>query len=124
MLIDINTGCLIKRVPHAGQYRLWMSRLTMAEISVAKAAINVKIDGDEIHTAGWMPGNNWTGTPFEPLHAKATRGDRQLSGLCFGILVWEVFMDRPEDWASGRYEKDGKPIASRTYFRIRRCRRG
>jgi hypothetical protein len=31
-------------------------------------------------------------------------------------MVWEVFMERPERWFSGRFEKDGEPIKSRTYF--------
>ena len=86
------------------------------------AEIDTKIDRDEIHTAGWMPDNGWAGTPFEPLHTKAAGGDRHASGLCFGLLVWEVSSERPEAWASGRYEKDGKPIGSKPYFRVRACR--
>jgi hypothetical protein len=31
-------------------------------------------------------------------------------------MVWEVFMERPETWTSGRFEKDGEPIGSHTYF--------
>ncbi len=122
MLIDIDTGRPITKVPRAAQYRAWMSRLTPADIVAAKAAINTMIDNGSIHTAGWMPGNDWAGTPLEPLHTKAARGDRVASGLCFGALVWEVFAERPDIWASGRYEKDGKPIGSRTYFRIQHRR--
>jgi hypothetical protein len=33
-------------------------------------------------------------------------------------MVWEVFMERPEKWTSGRFEKDGEEIGSRTYFRV------
>jgi len=36
----------------------------------------------------------------------------------FGLLVWYVVMKRPEQWASGRYKKNGNDIGSRTYFRI------
>ncbi|KAA2211358.1 hypothetical protein [Teichococcus oryzae] len=124
MLIDLETGRPIMRMPRQAQYRAWMSRLSSAEIATAKAAINAMIERGEIHTAGWMPGKQWAGTPFEPLHTKAARGDREASGLCFGALVWEVFAERPECWASGRYEKNGKPIGSRTYFRIEERRRG
>ena len=28
-------------------------------------------------------------------------------------MVWVVFMNRPEKWVSGRFEKDGEPIGSR-----------
>ena len=41
-----------------------------------------------------------------------------LSAKCFGLLVWYVIMHRPEKWASGRDEKDGSDIGSRTYFRV------
>ena len=41
-----------------------------------------------------------------------------LSAKCFGLLVWYVIMHRPEKWASGRDEKDGRDIGSRTYFRV------
>jgi hypothetical protein len=122
MLIDLDTGRSITTMPRRAEYRAWMSRLSPAEIAAVKAAINAMIEGDEIHTAGWMPGNRWAGTPLEPLHTKAARGDRVASGLCFGALVWEVFIERPDCWASGRYERNGKPIGSRTYFRVRERR--
>jgi hypothetical protein len=96
-------------MPYAAQFYAWMSRLTPAEIAAARAAISAKIDGGDIHTAGWMPGNDWTGTPFEPLFTKAARRNRAASGLCFRLLVWPVFAERPERWASGRFEMDGSP---------------
>lgn len=38
--------------------------------------------------------------------------------MFFGQLVWYAVMGRPETWASGRYEVDGREIGSRTYFRV------
>jgi hypothetical protein len=32
------------------------------------------------------------------------------------VFGTQVFMERPERWTSGRFEKDGEPIGSRTYF--------
>ena len=63
-----------------------------------------------------MPGNDWTGTVFEPIYSKAARQSYEASARCFGLMVWETFMERPEIWFSGRFEKDGEPIGSRTYF--------
>jgi hypothetical protein len=40
------------------------------------------------------------------------------SARFFGILLWQVMMDRPEAWGFGRYEKDGAPIEGMTYFRL------
>ena len=76
------------------------------------------IDADEIHTAGWMPGSDWTDTPFQPIYEKAAQQSFDAAARCFGLMVWEVMMERPERWTSGRFEKDGEPIGSRTYFRV------
>jgi hypothetical protein len=84
------------------------------------ARINELIDasGAEIATAGWLPGSDWTGTPFEPIYTVAARNDFERSALFFGQLVWYVVMMRPEPWGSGRYQVDGRDIGSRTYFRL------
>jgi hypothetical protein len=118
MLIDMMSGKEIKSVPYDREFRDFMSRLSAEEIGAIKECLNQMIDGDEIHTAGWMPGHDWTGTPFEPIYFNAARQSYEASARCFGLMVWEVFMERPERWTSGRFEKDGQEIGSRTYFRV------
>jgi len=118
MLVDMMSGTPIARVPYEQEYRRFMSRLTAEEISAAKARLDGLIDGTEIQTAGWMPGKDWTGTPFQPIYEKAARYSEGTAARCFGLMVWEVFMERPEKWTSGRFEKDGEPIGSRTYFQV------
>ena len=117
MLVDLMIGKKITRVPFAEEYRTFMSRLSREEIEAIKVALNDKISGSEIQTAGWIPGSNWEGTPFQPIYEKAAKRDFGAAARCFGLMVWEVFMERPEQWTSGRFEKDGQPIGSRTYFR-------
>ena len=41
------------------------------------ARVNELIDesGGEVATAGWLPGSDWTGTPFAPIYTKAARED-------------------------------------------------
>jgi hypothetical protein len=119
MLEDMMSGARITSVPYQTDYRLFLSRLTASEISSIKEALNSKIEGSEIETAGWMPGSNWEGTPYQAIYEKAARRDEKAAARCFGLMVWEVFMERPERWTSGRFEKDGEPIGSRTYFRPR-----
>ena len=119
MLENMMTGALIKSVPYQADYRLFLSRLTAGEIASIKEALNDKIEGSEIETAGWMPGSNWEGTPYQAIYEKAAKRDHAAAARCFGLMVWEVFMERPERWTSGRSEKDGEPIGSRTYFRPR-----
>jgi hypothetical protein len=118
MLVDMMTGKPITSVPYSREYRTLLARMSSAEIAGAKAALNDKINGSEIQTAGWMPGSDWTGTPFQPIYEKAARFNHDVAAKCFGVMVWEVFMERPEKWTSGRFEKDGEPIGSRTYFRV------
>ena len=120
MLIDIETGLAVEGVPFRREFDVLRSRLSDADFEAMVARINELIDasGAEIATAGWLPGSDWTGTPFEPIYAIAARQDYQRSALFFGQLVWYVVMMRPEPWGSGRYQVDGRDIGSRTYFRL------
>jgi len=117
MLFDIDTDKLVTSQPYANEFRTWRTRLSTSEFDAIVDKLNSMIDGDEIHTAGWMPGNNWSGSVFEPIYIKACGGNEAESGLCFGLFVWHVFQNRADEWYSGKFEKDGVPIKSRTYFR-------
>ena len=108
MLVDLMTGKPITTIPYAQEFRTFMSRMTANEIQGIKDALNEMIDGDRIHTAGWMPGSDWADTPFQPIYEKAARHSFDAAARCFGLMVWEVFMERPEKWTSGRFEKDGE----------------
>ena len=120
MLIDIETGRTIGQVPFRRDFDILRGRPSAADFDAMAARINELIDagGAEIATAGWLPGSDWTGTPFEPIFTVAARQDYQRSALFFGQLVWFVIMQRPEAWGSGRYQVDGRDIGSRTYFRL------
>jgi len=110
----------IDQVPFRREWDVVRQRLNDEEFAGMVARINELIDdaGAEIATAGWLPGSDWTGTPFEPIYTKGTRRDYDRSAMFFGQLVWQTIMERPEAWGSGRYELDGKQIGSRTYFRL------
>ena len=94
MLIDMMTGKQITQVPYASEYRTYMSRLAAIEIAAIKQELDTMIQGTDIQTAGWMPGADWTGTPFQPIYEKAARYDEAEAARCFGLMVWEVFMER------------------------------
>ena len=119
MLVDMMSGKELTQVPYASEYRDFISRLSDGDIAAIRQRLNEMIDGDEIHTAGWMPGNDWTGTVFEPIYSKAARSSYEAAARCFGLIVWETFMLHHERWTSGRFEKGGQEIGSRTYFRDR-----
>ena len=117
MLEDLG-GKPINSIPRQDTYAL-IDRMSANEMAAIRAELNSRIDSDEIHTAGWMPGDDWTNTPFEPIYEIAAQRNYELAGWIFGLIVWAVFMDRPETWVTGRFEKDGESIGSRTYFRKR-----
>ncbi len=62
MLVDMMTGQTIMHVPYVSEYKKWTAPTTLAEVADIQAALNAKIDGTEIQTAGWMPGADRTGT--------------------------------------------------------------
>ena len=73
MLYDIDTGKQVTTHPYFREFNIWRNRLSQDEFEVIVDQLNSMIDGDEIHTTGWMPGNKWAGTVFEPIYTKACK---------------------------------------------------
>lgn len=117
MLFNIDTGKLVTKDPHKDNFKTWRDRLSDTEFNAIVNQLNSLIDKDEIHTSSWMPGNDWTGTVYEPIYTKACNCDENLSGMCFGLFVWYVFKERPDEWYHGKFENNGIPIGGMTYFR-------
>ena len=117
-LYSVDSQRYVDTIPHRERFELWRSRLTNEQFDAICNELLSMIDGDEIHTAGWMPGNDWIETPWEPIFTDACQRSREASGYCFGLFVWVVLLEHPDTWGFGRYEKDGVPIRSMTYFRL------
>ena len=120
MLYSIESNSEITHIPHRRDFERWRSRLNDDEYQAIVEELNSRIEGTEIQTSSWIPGSNWNGTVFQPIFDNACNRDPVTSGLFFGLIVWVVFMDRPEWWSFGRYEKDGIPITGMTYFMVHR----
>lgn len=120
MLYDVEHDKVITYMPHKDQFDVMRSRLNDAEFDAICTRINELINGagGEIATAGWLPGNNWTGTPFQAIYEKAARGDYDESAKFFGQCVWHTVSKRTDYWASGKYKVGEVEIGSRTYFRV------
>jgi hypothetical protein len=108
----------ITRIPHERQYRIWTGRLSSKQYQSVVEKLNSMIDGDEVHTSSWMPGENWTGTAFQPIWEIACLKNDEAAAKCFGLILWEVMMERPKSWSFGRFEKDNMPIEGMTYFKV------
>lgn len=119
MIISIDTGKIKTVIPHSRDYKRWRKNISDVDYDSIVDALNLKIDEDEIHTAGWMPGHNWIGTVFEPIYY-ACKQNKIQAALFFGLIVYKVFMDRTDSWACGKFQLNGKEIKSLTYFRVKK----
>lgn len=117
MLLSADSGRNVTKLLHANDFDRWRKRISDADYDKVVDAINSQIDDNEINTAGWMPGHDRTGTVYEPLYEACGKSVYQ-AGLFFGLIVFKILMDRTDAvWGFGRFEKDGIPIRSMTYFR-------
>jgi hypothetical protein len=122
MLVKIENGgpVAVTKQAHAWWFRQWKRLLDPADFQRIKDALNHHINtvgGSEIITSSWIPGANWDGTPYEPIW-EAVMG-WNLARFFFGLIVWNVVMNRPERWSFGRYPKKIGDIIGLTYFRVR-----
>lgn len=118
VLYSIDSGKYVTSVPHKKEFEKWMKNLSIADYSKIEDTLNAKIDQNDINTAGWLPGHDWTGTVFEPIYNACGKNVTQ-AGMFFGLIVFELLMNRQDRvWGFGRFEKDGKQITSMTYFTL------
>ncbi len=120
MLFSIDTGEYIDYIPHESDFKLWRSRLTDDEYQAIVNELEQLISGNEVHTSSWIPGNDWSGTVYDPIYQKSCDQNPELSGMCFGLFLWVTIQNRDDVWGFGRYEKNGTPISGMTYFRLDR----
>jgi len=120
MLYSIDTKSYITAIPHKKNFDVWRGRLSDIEYNAIVDELNARISEHEINTSSWIPGSDWTDTVYEPIYTKACGYNEEISGKCFGLILWVVLMNHPDVWAFGRYEKDGMPIEGITYFKLGR----
>ena len=122
MLYATDSGKVITAIPHKAKYTFWKQKITLEDYERVKEALNAIIDdtiktGKEIMTSSWIPGSDWGNTVYEPIYI-ACEKDKLSASLFFGLILWEVFMNRKEYWAFGRYKRNSTEIIGMTYFRI------
>ena len=67
MLYSIDTGKYVEKLPHKKEFDRWMKNLSASDYQNVIDALNQKVDLSDINTSSWIPGNDWTGTVYEPL---------------------------------------------------------
>jgi hypothetical protein len=118
LLYSLASDEYIDDVPHGDQYDLWRSRLSLDEYRSIMSELAGRIEGNAVLTSSWIPGADWSLTPFHAIYENACREDHDASRRFFGLLVRQAFLEDDDVWAFGRYEKDGRPIEGLTYFRL------
>ena len=123
MLIALKENGTLKyitRQPHESEFRQWRRSLTPVDFENICAALNGYVDTQgrgEIATSSWIPGADWTGTPYEPIY-HAVDDSWELARFFFGMIVWHVFLNRPETWSFGRYPRNPNETIGLTYFKL------
>ena len=63
-------------------------------------ALNQKVDLSDINTSSWIPGNDWTGTVYEPLIMLVEI--TKMPPVCFLINSFDLLMRREDAvWGLG-----------------------
>jgi hypothetical protein len=107
---------ILERIPHPEVWHAISERLSTVQIQEVFDEIEKRLKDKEVNVAGWIPGADWTGTPFEPIYSTAARSDYETAAKMFGLLVWVYFMRRPDCWSFGRYNTRSQHVESMTYF--------
>lgn len=122
MLLSIEKN-KINDIPksHKKEWDTWRSRISDDEFEAICDEIEKKIDADlengvDIQVAGWIPGNDWIGTVYEPIWSKSCKKHHTHSGWFFGNIVWWIMINRrEEEWYFHKQEN----ISSMIYFQIK-----
>ncbi len=124
MLVTIDGNCNTKEVEHVARqadFKGWRAKLTDAEHTAIMEEIGKHMGGKEVEISSFIPGADWTGTPFQPIYDKACAKDFDASRKFFGLLVWEWMMNDDRTWGFGRYATPKNPnVEGMTYFEIKK----
>ena len=91
----------MKMSKHTDNFRQCRARLTQPEYNAIVDWINGQIstiaNGEEITDSSWLPGQDWSGMPLDPLFT-ACGADEKLAGMYWGVLLWNCFVSHELDW--------------------------
>lgn len=112
MLYSVPDMKRIEGVPHAQDYARWRAQLDGNDPEAFQAIhqeLDSRFDSREVDTSSWIPGADWRGTPFQPIYV-ACHSHEEDAARFFGLIVWQVVMDRRDCWSFGRYDRFNKEL--------------
>lgn len=113
MLYNLNRK-IIHKIPHGTDYNRWRDRLSNDNYHAIMNKLEEILNSDNVLVSSYIPGNDWTGTVFDPIYNEACNRNIRHSALFFGLLMWEAVMKHPDNWS---FIKSGN-VQGLTYFRI------
>src|SRR5438034_10305001 len=119
-ILDNGTVEPITTQTHEKRFQQWKQNLDPTDLQGIWDTLNSFIDNEgkgEIVTSSWIPGANWDGTHYEPIWW-AVGEDWEMARFFFGLIVWNVFLNRRETWSFGRYPKTEGDVIGLTYLRV------
>jgi len=122
MLVQIDGNGNARQIdstPYRVDYDRWRAGLTDAEHDAIMLEIERRMGEKEIESASFIPGKDWTGTPFWPIYASACNQDFDAARKFFGLLVWEYIRGREDCWSFGRYDVRNVAVEGLIYFRVK-----
>jgi hypothetical protein len=123
MLVQIDGNGDLKDItalPHKADFDRWRAGLTDTEYDAIRDEIDRRVGDQEVNVSSFLPGADWSGTPFWPIYASAGNRDFDAARKFFGLLVWEYMMNRDDAWSFGRYDIRGVAVEGLVYFRVNR----
>jgi hypothetical protein len=120
MLYSIDSDKPIIDIPkrHKKSFNLWRRNLSNGNYDIVIESIRKYIDAvpkDKPFVSSYIPGPDWTNTPYQPLYIACNR-NQEHSGWFFGLIVWQVIIDHPDNWLFKPSDKDDD-ILGTTYWR-------
>lgn len=116
MLYSFDSCKYVTKMPHRQEFDRWMKNLNPDDCQAIEKELLDKLCSEDVRTSSWIPGNNWTGTVYEPIY-HACGNNKVNSGLFFGLILFNVLMNYYDiTWGFKRGEKNGDPIKGTTYF--------
>jgi len=122
MLSSID-GKQIIDIPHRRQeqFNIWRRALDDSDYEPVVDAINEYVDAvppDKPFVSSFIPGSDWTDTVYQPLYIACGRSVEQ-AGWFFGLIVWQVVINRPKEWVFKPADSDDDVLGT-TYWRRER----
>jgi hypothetical protein len=116
MLLSPDTFEIVKDIPYKKEFTIWKNRLTSVEYETLVTVLAERVSGQQICTSSWLPGTDWTNTPFQIIYEKACNYDEQHAAMFFGLILWDTMMRHADTWCFGKFHQNN--VKGTTYFKV------